>query len=279
VWAVTLVAFGMLALAAGFLAAVLPPIAEQVGELIKHAPTYLQDLRGHSGQLGHLDAKYHIVDKIRERVADGSGIAVGGVIGVGTAVFSATASLVTVIVLTLYFLANLPGFKAVTWRMVPATRRVRVAELGDQIFDQIGGYILGNVFTSLVAGAGTYIFLLIVGVPYPLALGMVVAVFDLIPVVGSTIAGAAVSLVALTVSVPVAALTLGYYIVYRLMEDYLLSPRVMRRAVDVPPFLTIIALLLGAALAGMVGAFLAIPVAAAIQLIFVEVIWPQLDRS
>jgi predicted PurR-regulated permease PerM len=205
--------------------------------------------------------------------------AVGGVFGVGAAIAGATASVLTVGVLTVYFTANLPAIERAMWRMAPASRRPRVTELGERIFDQVGGYLLGNVITSVVAGAGTWVYLLIVGVPYPLALGIMVAVLDLIPVVGSTVGGFIVSLVALSVSVPIAIVTLAYYVVYRLLEDYLLSPRIMERTVDVPPLLTIVALLLGGALAGIVGAFLAIPVAAAVQLLLREVLWPRLDTA
>jgi predicted PurR-regulated permease PerM len=106
-----------------------------------------------------------------------------------------------------------------------------------------------------------------------------VAVFDLIPVIGSTIGGTVVTLIALSVSLPVAVFTLVYYIGFRLLEDYLLIPRVMARAVNVPPLLTIVALLVGGAMAGIVGAFLAIPAAAAVQLILREVVWPRLDAA
>jgi predicted PurR-regulated permease PerM len=166
-----------------------------------------------------------------------------------------------------------------SYRFVPASRRERVVLLGDEITSRIGGYVLGNVITSVVAGVGTFVFLEIVRVPYAVALGLLVAILDLIPVVGSTIGGALVTLVALTVSLPVAIASLVFYIFYRLLEDYLLMPRVMDRAVHVPPVLTIVALLIGASLLGIVGAFLAIPVAAAIQLIVVDVAWPKLDAA
>jgi predicted PurR-regulated permease PerM len=149
----------------------------------------------------------------------------------------------------------------------------------DEIVRRVGGYVLGNVLTSVVAGLGTFVFLEIVGVPYPLALGLFVAVFDLIPIVGSTIAGAVVSLVALTVSTPVAIVTLLYYVAYRLAEDYLLVPRVMRSTVKVPAVVTIVALLLGGSLFGIVGALLAIPAAAVVHLVMAELVWPKLDRA
>jgi predicted PurR-regulated permease PerM len=126
---------------------------------------------------------------------------------------------------------------------------------------------------------GTYLWLLAFGVPYPLLLGLLVALLDLIPVIGSTIGGAAVSLVALTVSVPVAAATLGFYIAYRLAEDYLIVPRIMGRTVEVPAVVTVVAVLLGGALMGLIGALVAIPAAATLRLLLREVTFHRLDAS
>jgi predicted PurR-regulated permease PerM len=108
---------------------------------------------------------------------------------------------------------------------------------------------------------------------------VLVGLLDLIPIVGSTVAGIIVSLVALTVSLPVALATAAFYIVYRNAEDYLITPRVMRRTVDVPGLVTVIAVLIGGALLGIIGALIAIPVAAAIKLILEEVSYPRLDQS
>jgi predicted PurR-regulated permease PerM len=130
-----------------------------------------------------------------------------------------------------------------------------------------------------VAGAGTLLWLVSFGVPDPLALAVLVGIFDLVPVVGSTVGGAIVTLVALTVSLPTAIATLGFYLVYRLLEDYLLVPRVMRATVSVSPLITIVALILGASLLGIIGALLAVPVAAAVQLMVTEVAVPRQDRS
>ncbi|HEY0360511.1 MAG TPA: AI-2E family transporter [Mycobacteriales bacterium] len=278
-WAVAVVAAGVVVVLVGFVAAILPPIVTQTTQFFHSAPLFLQQIQDRHTRIGELMARYHVVDTVQRGLGSGGMDAVGGVLGVGAAVLGAVASTLTVGVLTVYFMANLPAVKGALWRTAPASRRRRVAELGERVFDQVGGYLLGNVFTSVVAGVGTWLYCLVVGVPYPLALGILVAVFDLIPVVGSTIGGAVVSLVALTVSVPIAVLTLAYYIAFRLLEDYLLIPRVMERTVNVPPLLTIVALLIGGALAGIVGAFLAIPVAAAVQLILREVVWPRLDAA
>jgi predicted PurR-regulated permease PerM len=121
--------------------------------------------------------------------------------------------------------------------------------------------------------------MLIFGIPYPALLGLLVALLDLVPVVGSTIGGVIVTLVALTVSVPIALATLGFYVVYRLAEDYLLVPRIIGRTVQVPAVVTLVAVLLGATLLGLIGALVAIPAAAAIRLLLQEVTFRRMDRA
>ncbi len=151
--------------------------------------------------------------------------------------------------------------------------------LTDEILDRVGGYVLGNLLTSFIAGFGTWLWALALGIPYALLLGLLVALFDLIPVVGSTIGGIIVALVALTVSLPAAIATGVFYLVYRFLEDYLLTPRVMARTVDVPGLVTVVATIIGAALLGIIGALVAIPIAAAIKLLVQQVAAPHLERS
>ena len=151
--------------------------------------------------------------------------------------------------------------------------------IGDEIFTKVGGFVLGNVVTSVIAGLGTYLWMLAFGIPYPILLGLFVAIMDLIPVIGSTIGGAVVSLVALTVSLPVAIATLAFYIGYRLAEDYLLVPRIMGSTVKVPAVVSLVAVLVGGTLMGIVGALVAIPAAAALRLLLQEVTFRRLDRS
>jgi len=242
-----------LVLLGGVFAAVIPPIVAQVDELVHAAPGLIQELQDRNSVVGRLNAKYHVLDAIRAQLSGGSGkLPLGGVLNIGLAVFGTLAATVTVIVLTIYFLANLPSIRHSLYRTVPASRRARVEALGDEISVRVGGYVLGNLFTSAVAGVGTFVFLEIVQVPYA---------------------------VALSVSTPVAIASLIFYVVYRLVEDYLLVPRVMDRAVDVPPVLTIVSLVIGGALFGIAGAFLAIPAAAALQLVMTRVVWPRFDQA
>ncbi len=162
---------------------------------------------------------------------------------------------------------------------MPASRRPRAILIGDEILAKVGAYALGNVIISVIAAIGTLIWLEIVGVPYPLLLAIFVAVFDLIPIVGSTIAGVVVAAVALTVSLQVSIATIVFFIAFRLFEDYVLVPRIIGRAVEVPALVTVVAVLLGGAVFGIIGALVAIPVAAAVQLLARELLFPRLDQA
>jgi predicted PurR-regulated permease PerM len=277
--AVVIVLLGMVGVLAGFLAAAIPPLAAQTSKLIAELPQYAHTLQNHNSQLGRLNVRYHIEQRLSHLLATRGTTLVGGVLGAGALVLGALASALAVIVLVVYFLAGMPRIKLLAYRLAPHSRRARVILLGDEIFTKVGGYVLGNVVTSVIAGLGTYVWMLAFGIPYPILLGLFVAILDLIPVIGSTIGGAVVSLVALTVSLPVAIATLAFYIAYRLAEDYLLVPRIMGSTVQVPAVLSVVAVLIGGTLLGIVGALVAIPVAAALRLLMQEVTFRRLDRS
>jgi predicted PurR-regulated permease PerM len=277
--AVIAVLLGVLAIIAGFLAAAIPPMAAQTSKLIAELPHYAHTLQSHNSQLGRLNIKYHIEQRLSHLLATRGSSVLGGVLGAGALVLGALASTLAVIVLVIYFLAGMPRIKLFAYRLAPHSRRARVILLGDEIFTKVGGFVLGNVVTSVVAGLGTYLWMLAFGIPYPILLGLLVAILDLIPVIGSTIGGAVVSLVALTVSLPVAIATLAFYIAYRLAEDYLLVPRIMGSTVKVPAVVSVLAVLVGGALMGIIGALVAIPVAAALRLLLQEVAFRRLDRS
>jgi predicted PurR-regulated permease PerM len=268
-----------LAVVAAFLAAAIPPLTAQATALAHEIPHYLHALQNRNSQLGKLNARYHIQQRLTKLVTSRGGSLASGVLGAGALVLGAASAILTVLVLSIYFLAGLPRIKLFAYQLVPHSRRPRVILIADEILAKVGGYVLGNVITSVIAGAGTYLWLLAFGIPYPILLAMFVALLDLIPVIGSTIGGAVVSLVALTVSLPVAIATLVFYIGYRLAEDYLIVPRIMGRTVQVPAIVSLVAVLIGGVLLGIVGALVAIPVAAAIHLLLREVTIRRLDHS
>ena len=279
-WAAVLtVVLAFLSLGAGFIAAAVPPLAAQAAALVHELPHYAQQLKNHNSQLGRLNAKYHIQQRISSVLSSKGTTLIGGIIGAGAMVISVFFSLILVAVLTVYFLISMERTKLFAYRLIPQSRRDRAVVLGEEIFTKVGGYVFGSAITALIAGVGTFVWSLALGVPYPLLLGVGVAILDLVPVIGSTTGGAIVTVVALTVSLPVAIATLIFYIAYRLAEDYLIVPKVIGRTVEVPAIVSLIAVVIGGVLLGIVGALVAIPTAAAISLLLREVTFPRQDNS
>lgn len=275
--AVLTVVLALLAVIGGFVAAAVPPLTAQTTALVHQMPQYVHQLQSHNSGLGKLNARFQLQQRLTSLLSTKGTTLIGGVLGAGELVISAFSSFLLVAVLSVYFLASLEKTKLVVYRLIPHSRRPRGILIGEEIFAKVGGYVLGNVITSLIAGLGTFFWMLAFGIPYPLLLGLLVFLLDLVPVIGSTIGGAIVTLVALTVSLPVAVATLVFYVTYRLAEDYLIVPRIIGRTVQVPAVVSLIAVVIGGVLLGIVGALVAIPVAAAVSLLLHEVTFRSLD--
>jgi predicted PurR-regulated permease PerM len=276
--AVSFVLVAALAVVAGSLAAAIPPLVEQARQFIDQAPHYIQQLQNHSSLLGRLNDRFHLQERLMQTI-DGSGqSAVSQIVKVGQTVFGTVADILIVVVLTIYFLSNLPKIRATLYRFAPKSRRPRAILIGDRLFAKVGMYMIGNLVISLIAGAATFVWLMIFDVPYALLLAIFVALLDLIPF-GSAVAGIIVAAIALTVSIPVSIATLVFYVVFRLAEDYLLVPKIIGSVVEVPAVVTLVGVLLGGALLGFIGALIAIPVAAAIQLLTQELLFARLDKT
>jgi predicted PurR-regulated permease PerM len=271
--AVTIVVVVTLAVVAGFFAAVIPPLIGQASQVAGQAPRILGDLRAHNHLLADLDQRFGL-DQRLQSLLQGDDLP-----GAGKVLLAVLTDLLVVLVLTIYFVADLPRIRAALYRLVPHSRRPRAILLGDEMFTKIGAYMLGNVLISLIAGSMTFAWLFLFHVPYALILSIMVAILDLVPVVGSTAAGLLTSLTALTVSVPVALATAGFFVVYRLVEDYLLLPKIIGRVMRVPAMVTVVAVLLGWVLLGVIGALVAIPLAAAGLLILRETAFRRLDKA
>jgi predicted PurR-regulated permease PerM len=276
--AVTVVIVGLFLILGGLSTLFISPITNEINALIRNVPTWLQQLHDHHSFLGRLEDRYHLTAKAKAELGTDSGSLVGGIMGAGQLLATTLTGLFMVVTLTMYFLAGLPTLKTFGLRFVAGSRRERAGKLTDEILLRTGRYMLANVATSIIAGLATFVWLEVWGVPYPAALGVFVAVMDLIPLVGSTLGGIVVSLVALVVSWPVAIATAAFYIVFRVAEDYLIMPRAMKFAVEVHPLVTILAVLVGGSLLGIIGALLAIPIAVAIGLILDDAVFPRIAR-
>jgi len=264
----------------GFGFAVVPPIVEQAQELVVQAPDYVSELRTNE-RIARLDERFGLLDRAEQRLEDPERLgmtAAGGVLNVGRIVLGFLVSALTVLIVTLYFLANLPSIKANAFRLVPRTRRARVGLLTDEILSRVGGYVAGAVTIAGLAAVLTFLLLQMLQVPFAVALSMVVFLTGLIPLIGATIGAVVITTVALFTSIQAGVIVAVYFLIYQQVENYLLYPRIMQRSVDVSPAATVVAVLIGGSLLGVLGALLAIPIAAAIQLVLNEVVAPRQDH-
>ena len=279
-WAVLVVTVLVLVALTLFFVALVPVITDQVGTLVDNAPGWLESLQSNR-RVQELNDEYQVIDKAKEFITSGdwaSGL-FGGVVGIGVAVLGFLANAFVVTVLTLYFLASLAHTKETLYDLAPASRRERVAELGDRIFDSIGGYVAGAFVVATCAGLSSLVFLLVVGMAeYAVALAAVVALLDVIPMIGATIGAVLVTAIGFATDVKTGVACLVFYIIYQQVENYLIYPRVMQRSVDVPGQVIVIAALIGAALLGVVGALLAIPTTAAVLMLVKELWLPRQAR-
>ena len=269
---------------AAFIAIAVPPLIDQGNQLLDNAPALIRDLNNNAF-INDLNNKYGVIDSLQSKIdsliKDGQFAitAFGGVIGVGKAVVSGLVSTITILVLTLYFLASLPQVINIGLKFVPSSRRDRVSKLTNAIVSRIGSFVGGQAIIAALAATFILIMGLIIGMPYPGPLAMVVLICGFIPLVGHFIGMSIVTVVSLTDSLTTAAIALGGYIVYVQIENYVITPRIMRKSLAIPGLVTIIAALLGASLLGLVGGLLAVPIAAAVLLILDEVVFPRADQA
>jgi len=259
---------------------VVPPAAQQGTMLAESAPKYLDNLLNNR-VVQQLDSHYHVVDtfqrELQKRVTDGdfmSGV-FGGVFGFGKAVASGFFAFLTVLVLTLYFLSSLPRVKQAAYGIVPISRRERFASLSEEIMRRVGSYAIGQVAVATINAICSWVMMSIVGIRYAAVLAIVVGLLGLVPMVGASLGAAIVCTVALFDEPKKAVVALVYYVVYQQLENYVVAPKIMQRTVSVPGAVTVVAALVGAALLGLLGALLAIPVAAGLLLIYEEVLLPR----
>ncbi len=252
-------------------ASFVPKLVDEVNGFVQATPNYVDDLTHGRGRLGFLETKYHVVEKVRQQVKNGGASRVlglsGAALSVTKSVITIVAATVTVIFLTFFMLLEGRDWIERFYSLLPERSQPRWRSVGHDIYKTVGGYVTGNLAISLIAGVSTTIVLLIMGVPYAVALGLLVAILDLIPLAGATVAGIIVVAVALLHSVPAGIVLLIFVIAYQQLENHVLQPLVYGRTVKLSPLVVLISVLIGAALAGILGALAAIPVAGSIQVI------------
>lgn len=284
-WAALLVVVVLvLAVLAALVLVLVPLIAQQSAALAKTVAAYsdasaqqqavqqLQQLLGSS-----VDVSKIVSDAVTYLQKHAATIG-GGVLAVGLGVVQGIAGAVVVVILTLYFAASLPAFKRAGYRLVPSSSRDRFEEIAEQIFASVGRYVVGQVSLALVNGVLSFVYLSIVHARLPAVFALVAFLGSLIPLVGTVSAAViiVVAQLALATGSPSTWIAVAvYYLIYMQVEAYLLSPNIMNRAVKVPGVVVVVAALAGGTLLGILGALIAIPVAAAVLLILEQVVVPR----
>ncbi|WP_435771714.1 AI-2E family transporter [Nocardioides sp. SYSU DS0651] len=278
-FAVTVVIIAALATVGLFFVAIVPVITDQVTAITQNAPGWLDQLQ-ENRRIQQLNREYDVIDRAKSFVTDGDFVSTlfGGALGFGLKIVSALFNLFVIVVLTLYFLASLRTTTGALYKLAPASRRDRVAALGDKVIHNIGGYVSGAFVVALCAGLSSVVFLWFTEIrEYAVALAFVVAVLDVIPMIGATIGAVVVTSIGFATDVKTGIACLIFYVIYQQVENYVIYPRVMSKSVDLPGAVIVIAALIGASLLGVVGALLAIPVAAAVVLVMREVVVRRQD--
>lgn len=258
----------------GFLIAffmlVVPPIAHEVEIFAGRLPDYIAQLRETGGFWGNLEARLQLGEQIEKLADNAPRIAQSSletIMGLTGAIATGIFSFLTLLVLTVYFASSLPTLQDGVSSLFPPEKREEYRALMDRATEKIGGYTSGQLTVSLIAGVSAFIAFLIIGLPFPAALGMWVSITTLIPSVGALVGAILCVLVASFVSLGTAVITALYILVYQQIENYVISPRIMKKAVDLTPAAVIISVLIGGSLLGFVGALLALPLAAAAKVV------------
>ena len=263
---------------------VVPPVVSQGTNLIQNAPQLLDNLMKNS-TINSLNDQFGIIDTLQSRLnsvtSDGTLLisTFGGVIGVGQSILSGFFTALTILVLTLYFITSLPQVTSLGLSLVPASRRDRVGKLTNAVIDRIGIFVGSQILIAAMAGVFIVLLSTVLSLPSPIAIGMIVFVVALIPLIGHFIGAGVVTLIALTQSPLIGLVAFVTYVLYVQIENYVVTPRIMKRTLSVPGAVTIISALIGSSLLGLVGGLLAVPVAASIILILDEVVIPRANKA
>jgi predicted PurR-regulated permease PerM len=282
--AVTVIFSSVILFVIFFALVVVPPVISQGTNLIESGPQLLQDLMKNE-TINQLNTQYGLVDTLQERLksvtSDGTLLisTFGGVIGVGKSVLSGFFTALTILVLTLYFITSLPQAVNLGLSLVPASRRDRVGLLTNAVIARMGSFVGSQILIAAMAAVFVTILSTILGLPSPIAIGMFVLVAALIPLIGHFIGAGIFTLIALSQSLVIGVVAFVAYVVYVQIENYVVTPRIMKRTLSVPGAVTIIAALIGSSLLGLVGGLLAVPVAASIILILDEVVIPRANKT
>lgn len=281
--AIAIVAISIVALFVLIGMAVLPNLITQTAHFVESTPQIIEGLTN-VPMIQNLDARFGgvITDTLNNAgsfIADSGNwpTMLGGVVKVGLSIVNGITGGIIILILSLYFMASLNSFKQFIYKLVPASRRDKFENISEQVSSSVGRYVMGQVIIAALNAVLSFAFMLIAGIPYAGVLATIAFLLALIPLVGSISAVVIIGLVALGQSPTLALIAVIYYLIYLQIEAYVISPRVMKKAVEVPGAVVVVAALAGGTLLGVLGALVAIPVAASVILVLRQIVMPGQD--
>lgn len=289
--AVLITILAVLGVFAGIILIVIPVLVDQISQLIAEITTivqrdtFLADLRQWMvdtfPNLKVDDVFAYVTNWLETNLAQIGGSIGQSVLAVGGAVVSGLFGAFIILILTIYLTASTPSLKRAVYQLAPASKRERFIDLAEQITDSVGYYVMGQVTQGVINGILSMIFLTIIDAPFPAVLAVVAFFFSLIPLVGTLTGSTIIVLVCLIPGLgsPATAIAAAiYYLIYMQIEAYIISPRIMSRAVSVPGAVVVVAALAGGSLLGLLGALIAIPVAASVLILYRQVLIPRMNE-
>jgi predicted PurR-regulated permease PerM len=284
-WAILIIFFIFGVLGIGLLWLVVPTLIEQISAFITGIPDTIANFET-TDTYAWLEGIFGpglntLVTDVETFITNPANIAAisGGLLKIGVGIATAVSGGLIIIVLTLYFVASLPGIKESMMQFAPARNRPKVRDMTNQITESIGGYLMGMVILAFFNSVVAFLLHFFLGLPYPLLMGVLAFSITIIPLVGPVLYWIFASVLALFTS-PIAALIFAVcYLIYIQIEAYVLTPRVMSKAISIPGSLVVIGALIGGTLLGLLGALIAVPVTASILLIIKQVYFPKQDAK
>ncbi|MFT4235400.1 MAG: AI-2E family transporter [Microbacterium sp.] len=284
--AVTITFVAILGAIAGVLRIVVPVLVEQIGQLVSQITaivsrgTFLSDVRDWSNAtFPSLDID-KVIDFVNDWLNDNIATISSSVVTTTLTVAQGVFGAIIIIVLTIYLTASTRSLKSALYAIVPASKRDGFQNIAEQITDSVGYYVIGQISLAAINGILSSILLTIIDAPFPAVLAVIAFIASMIPLVGTISGSTIIALVCLIPGLgsPTTALIAAiYYLVYMQIEAYVLSPRIMSRAVSVPGGVVVVAALAGGSLLGLLGALIAIPVAASILIVYRQVLIPRMN--
>jgi predicted PurR-regulated permease PerM len=271
--AIGIVYFGIVLAPIAIGAILIPPAVEQGVKLAKNLPDYVRDLNqtfNDNEQLRQLNEKYDVtakLDTVAQDLVANLGDAAGALTSIGAGLVSSLFAVVTILVMSMFMVGRGKAWREAALSLRPPHEAERIRRATDRIAAAVAAYVAGALAQALIAGVAAFLMLTILGVPSPLPLALIVALLDLIPLVGATLGAVIVGVITLFSDFPSDTIVWTIFaIAYQQFENYVVQPRIQSRAVQLDPFIVVIAALFGGTLLGVIGALLAIPSAAAIQI-------------